>query len=316
MNRTSLCIVLATLFALGAPPVSAQLTAAKEGPIVYGHHHVAASNIEEQVKFFAGTLGGTPMKFGQNNADIVKFPGVFIFFRAQAPTGGTKGTTADHIGFSVPNLRAAIDKVKSNGYRVVTRSEVAATQAVVDDIAPVNANVSIAFVLGPDDVKVELLENKMQTVPVMLHHVHFFGQQNKEMRQWYVDVFGAKPREAPNFLVADLPGVALNFTASPTATVGTQGRAVDHVGFEVQGLAEFYQAPRREGHQARCALSRDSRGQSRDRVHHRPMGHVYRAHRGTRRALDWYEAWFSQRLCSGAPSRGRIDSAAASRCGV
>ena len=239
MNRRIPMVVLAALGALGITPVSAQLNAAKEGPIVYGHHHVAASNVEEQVKFFAGTLGGTPMKFGQNNADIVKFPGVFIFFRAQAPTGGTKGTTADHIGFSVPNLRQTIDRVKSNGYRVVTRSEVAATQQVVDDIAPINANVSIAFVLGPDDVKVELLENKQQTIPVMLHHIHFFGQQNAEMRQWYVDVFGAKPREAPNFLVADLPGVALNFTASPTATVGTQGRAVDHVGFEVQDLAAF-----------------------------------------------------------------------------
>ena len=69
----------------------------------------------------------------------------------------------NHIGFSVPNLRQALDRVKAGGYPIITRSEVAATQQVIDDIAPVNATTSIAFVMGPDEVKVELLENKQQT---------------------------------------------------------------------------------------------------------------------------------------------------------
>jgi len=221
-----------------ASTASAQLIAATDGPIVYGHHHVAASNIAEHKRFWADTLGGTAAKFG-NNAEIVKFPNVLIFFRDQKPTGGTIGTTANHIGLSVPNLRAVVDKVKANGFQMITRSEVAATQQVVDDIAPVNAQVSIAFALGPDEVKVELLEMKQQTVPVMLHHVHFFGQQNAEMRAWYAKVFGATPRDTPNFLAADLPGVALNFTASASPVAGTQGRAVDHIGFEVKNLEAF-----------------------------------------------------------------------------
>jgi catechol 2,3-dioxygenase-like lactoylglutathione lyase family enzyme len=228
-----------TVFVLAAASTaSAQLTAAKDGPIVYGHHHVAASDIAAHKKFWADTLGGTVTKFGAN-AEIVKFPNVFIFFRDQKPTGGTIGTTANHIGFSVPNLRAVVDKVKANGFKMITRSEVASTQQVVDDIALVNPTTSIAFALGPDDIKVELLENKQQPIPVMLHHIHFFGQQNAEMRAWYAKVFGAKPRDAANFLAADLPGVALNFSASPTPVVGTKGRAVDHIGFEVKNLEAF-----------------------------------------------------------------------------
>jgi len=238
MKRTRVLTALVVFVLAGASGASAQLLAAKEGPIVYGHHHVAASDIEAHKKFWADTLGGTAMKFG-NNADIVKFPNVLIFFRNQKPTGGTIGTTANHIGFSVPNLRAVVDKVKANGFKMITRSEVAATQQVVDDIAPVNATTSIAFALGPDDVKVELLENKQQSVPVTLHHIHFFGPQNMEMRAWYAKVFGAKPREAANFPAADLPGVALNFSASPTPVVGTTGRAVDHIGFEVRNLEAF-----------------------------------------------------------------------------
>ena len=103
-----------------------------------------------------------------------------------------------------------------------------------------NATTSIAFVMGPDDVKVELLENKQQTMPIALHHVHFFGPQNTEMRAWYEKVFGAKPRAAGGtFLVADLPGVALNFSPSPDPVIGTTGRSIEHIGFEVKDLEGF-----------------------------------------------------------------------------
>ena len=231
-----LALILVTLPS-SAP---AQLLAAKDGPIVYGHHHLAASDIPAQLKFFADTLGGTRITFGPQKIDVVKFPNVFIFFRNQKPTGGSKGTTVNHIGFSVPNLRQVLDRVKAGGYPIVTRSEVAATQQVIDDIAPVNATTSIAFVMGPDDVKVELLENKQQTTPIALHHVHFFGAQNAEMRAWYEKVFGAKPRPAGGtFLVADLPGVALNFSPSPEPVIGTSGRSLEHIGFEVKDLEAF-----------------------------------------------------------------------------
>ena len=208
-------------------------------PVVYGHHHVAASDIEAQKKFFTTALGGVAMKFGANNADIVKFPGVLVFFRAQKPTGGTIGTTVNHIGFGVPDLRAAVDRIKTAGYQMITRTEVAANIDVKDDVATTAAGGQIAFVMGPDDVKVELVQVKGQAQPIALHHVHFFGQQNAEMRAWYEKTFSAKPRQGGGFLVADLPGVALNFTQSPEATVGTSGRAMDHIGFEVKGLETF-----------------------------------------------------------------------------
>ncbi len=181
------------------------------------------------------------MKFG-NNADIVKFPNVLIFFRQQAPTGGTIGTTVNHIGFSVPDLRQTVDKIKANGFKMITRAEVAPAREVKDDIAvATDRNSAIAFALAPDDVKVELVEVKAQTIPITLHHVHFFGQQNTEMQAWYVKTFGAKPGTGGGgaFPNATLPGVALNFSPSANPVVGTQGRALDHIGFEVKNLEEF-----------------------------------------------------------------------------
>ena len=245
MQRGKLIFVVAAMSLLGAASgASAQLLAAKDGPVVYGHHHLSTANVEAQKKFLVDTLGGTALKIGTNNAEIVKFPNVLIFFRNQAPTGGTKGTTANHIGFSVPNLKPVVDKLKANGYKMVTATEAPAGRQIKDDIAaPAQpGGASIAFVMGPDETKVELVEAPKQTAPIQLHHIHFFSPRNTEMQAWYAKTFGATPRPpAPGsaFVTADLPGVALNFTQSTEPVVGTPGRAVDHIGFEVKNLEAF-----------------------------------------------------------------------------
>lgn len=248
MNRLFVPLI-AVLLVLSSPSTSlGQLLAAKDGPIVYGHHHLAVSDVEAHKKFWVGTLGGTVVTLGTGTTEAIRFPNVLLLMRAQAPTGGSKGTSVNHIGFSVPNLRQVVDTIKANGFRMVTRAEVAATQAVTDDIAVLNSNASIAFAMAPDDVKVELVENRAQTMPIALHHVHFFGPQNAEMQAWYAKVFGARPRAGGGaFLTADLPGVALNFTASPDPVVGTRGRAIDHIGFEVDNLEAFCKKLQAEG---------------------------------------------------------------------
>jgi catechol 2,3-dioxygenase-like lactoylglutathione lyase family enzyme len=230
--------VVLCLFAV-ASPSRAQLLVAKDGPVVYGHHHLNVTSIPADLKFFAETLGGTPVTLA--GRQIVKFPNVLVFLREQKPTGGTKGTSVDHIGFSVPDLRATIDKVKANGYRMVTKDEAPAPWVVTDDIArQAGRDIAIAFVMGPDDLKVELVEVKAQQTPIALHHVHFAGPDNKAMQEWYVKVFGAKAgNPGGTFQSATLPGVSLNFNQSAAPVVGTQGRVVDHIGFEIDHLADF-----------------------------------------------------------------------------
>ena len=241
MSRLRIALASALLLLASAPETSAQLASAKDGPIVYGHHHLNTTDVAAQKKFFVDTLGGKAVTIGTNNTEIVEFPNVLIFFRAnQAPTGGTRGTTVNHIGFSVPNLRQTVDKVKANGYRMITTTE-APGREVKDDIAgPLQpGGASIAFALAPDEVKVELVEAKNQKIPITLHHVHFFNPKNTDMQAWYVKTFGAKARNGGAFPAGDLPGVALNFSPSPDPVVGTQGRALDHIGFEVKDLEAF-----------------------------------------------------------------------------
>jgi len=253
--------VLVTLFlAVPTARASAQLLAAKEGPIVYGHHHVNATNPAEHKKFWADTLGGTVIKVGTDGREIIRMPNVLIFMREQAAKGGTKGSVHDHIGLSVPNLRQTLDKVKANGYRNITAADALPGQKVNGDIVELGTGAvsALAYILGPDDVKVEVLEMKAQKEPVKLHHIHFFGHQQAEMRDWYVKVFGATAATTanPNFITANLPGVGLNFSATTTPTAATAGRALDHIGFEVKNLADFLKRLEAQGIKPSVTLRR------------------------------------------------------------
>ena len=242
MTRLFGLAVLA-LFLLVPAGASAQLLAAKDGPIVYGHHHLSAANVDAAKKFWTEVLGGTLARVGTGTTEVVKIPNALIFFAARPATGGSKGTTFDHIGLSVPNLRAVLDKVKAAGFKVVTTAEAPPNVKVVDDIGVVDAGgvTGIGYVLGPDEVKIELVEMKAQKEPVANHHLHFFGEKQAEMQAWYVKTFGAQNRPAPNptMMSAGLPGLGMNFSQSAGPVVGTRGRAVDHIGFEVKNLEAF-----------------------------------------------------------------------------
>jgi catechol 2,3-dioxygenase-like lactoylglutathione lyase family enzyme len=171
---------------------------------------------------------------------MVKFPNVIIVFTERAPTGGSKGTTVNHVGFYVPSVRTMVDKVKAAGYRIVTREEMPPSQPVKDDIAYIDATkTNVAFAMLPEGTKVEFVENRSVSVPVSNHHVHFATDKIDEMQAWYVRTFGAKAGMRGTFKAADLPGVNLTFGGTTEPVVGTRGRAVDHIGFEVKNLEAF-----------------------------------------------------------------------------
>ena len=50
--RTATGLVLCVLMVM-VTDASAQLTAAKDGPIVYGHHHLNTTNVDAQKKFLS-----------------------------------------------------------------------------------------------------------------------------------------------------------------------------------------------------------------------------------------------------------------------
>ena len=230
-------IVLAVSLLTAAGQARAQLYA--EGPVTNGHYHFNVSDVDAHKRFWGDTLGGAAGTFGAGTP-IYKFPDALVFLREQTPEGSTIGSTVDHVGFSVPNLRAMVDRLVAAGYEMITADVSPPGAEIVDHIrllggGPVSG---IAFVIGPDDVKVEILERRDQDVAIVSDHVHFFGSANEQMRAWYVEHFGASSRAGPQpgFVAADLPALALNFTGTESSMLGTAGRVLDHIGFEVADL--------------------------------------------------------------------------------
>jgi catechol 2,3-dioxygenase-like lactoylglutathione lyase family enzyme len=216
----------------------------KQAPVIVGHYHLNVTSVDAHKKFWVDTLGGTMTKIG--NTDVVRFPDIFLFLHVQKPTGPTKGTALDHIGFAVPDVPALTTKVVANGYELTTGREPAPGEKVA---LPTAGNYGrFSYLLGPDGAKVELVTNMTPNAPpIVHHHVHFINKQYVEMQQWYMKAFNAtlRPGQTDFFIGADLPGVGymLNFfrwegdqsvTHMPTA-----GRVYDHVGFEVRALEEF-----------------------------------------------------------------------------
>ena len=221
-----LILILGLAMLIPARASMAQVAKGNDAGVSMGHVHFLVPDVEA-AKTFWTAMGGVPGKLGPN--DVFKFPGVLILVRKGDGTTPTVGSVVGHIGFHVPDTTAALARWKAAGLNT-----------------EVGQNPGQGFVWTPDKLlRVEILEDKTQTVPIAFHHVHFYiadtaGSSNVlEMQSWYVKMFGAKAGKRGQFDAADIPGANLTFTKSDTATVPTKGRMLDHIGFEIVGLEAF-----------------------------------------------------------------------------
>jgi catechol 2,3-dioxygenase-like lactoylglutathione lyase family enzyme len=219
-----------TAGAIWAGAAWAQPYTPNEAGVTNGHWHVNSRDVEVNKKIFEA-MGGVPGEAGSPLQRVI-FPGVMIILNlnqpggAPPPTGGTVGSSVNHIGFTVPNVQEAFAKWKAAGVPV----EPSAT-----------GRLDQAWVITPDGLKIEILENKTQTVPIRSEHVHFFMPESSfaDSQAWYVKLFGAKTGVRNNRPVADVPGAQLRWNKADAAQAPTKGRVLDHIGFDVTDLKAF-----------------------------------------------------------------------------
>ena len=244
MRRNIGFVLAAVLLTVGAGEGQAQSWAA-EGRIVHGHHHINTTDRAAQEHFWRDTLGGVPVAW--RDVHIFKFPHALVFFSDREPTGGTIGSALNHLGMWVPDTRAMLDRVRAAGYEVITEQELPHIDVQDGMVCSESQNTCIAYVLAPDDVKVELAENRGQTEPIRNHHLHFHTDDIEAMRDWYAEKFGAVKGMNGTFKVVDLPGVNIRFSQADGQMAPIRGRSYDHIGFEVDGLETFCQELEAQG---------------------------------------------------------------------
>jgi catechol 2,3-dioxygenase-like lactoylglutathione lyase family enzyme len=217
-----LMIVAAGLLSV---PAEAQLAPPNAAGVTYGHVHLNVRDIEVHKKLWVEHFGGVVVSKGPLTA--VKLPGMLIAFRQAAPTGGSMGTVMDHFGFKVRNMAEFLAAWRAAGY-AVTREFTGAE------------GFPNAYLMGPDEVRLEVQEDKTLDVKAVAYHLHFLTPDFAKLRDWYVETFSLTPRKRGTIeTTADAPGMNLSFQTSPTPTIGTKGRAIDHIGFEVKNLDAF-----------------------------------------------------------------------------
>jgi catechol 2,3-dioxygenase-like lactoylglutathione lyase family enzyme/predicted enzyme related to lactoylglutathione lyase len=206
----------------------AQPYAPNEAGVTMGHWHLNSRDVEANKKIFLA-MGGTDG--GPGRLQRVIFPGVVVNLNlgaADAPpaTGGTVGSVVNHVGFIVQNVQESVAKWKAAGVPVQPGN---------------NGRLDQAYVVTPDGLRIEILENKNQNVPIRHEHVHFFLPQAAiaESQAWYAKIFGAKPSSRNNAPLDDIPGVQLRFNKADMAQSPTKGRVLDHIGFDVTDLQGF-----------------------------------------------------------------------------
>ena len=106
-----------------------------------------------------------------------------------------------------------------------------------------------AYVVTPDGVRMEILEDKTQSVPIRNEHIHLSltAAEVPKAQAWYAKTFGGKAGARNDTPVVDLPGVQLRFAKADTKQAPTRGRVLDHIGFDVKDHQAFVKKLEAEG---------------------------------------------------------------------
>jgi catechol 2,3-dioxygenase-like lactoylglutathione lyase family enzyme len=225
MSTSTFALILALASAPTVGRVAAQPAPFNEVGVTMGHWHIISKDVEENKKIFLA-MGGK--LFMPGGAPLMMFPGVYINLTLgnEKGDGGTRGSVVNHVGFIVNNVQERVAQWKAADVAVLPGN---------------NNRLDQAYVETPDGVRIEILEDKTQAVPVRHEHVHFFLPEAEIPKAvaWYVRTFGGKSGTRNDQPVVDVPGGQLRFGKADMAQAPTRHRVLDHIGFDVKDHPAF-----------------------------------------------------------------------------
>ena len=236
--KTHVLVVLLFVSTLAAGSAAAQPAPVNQAGVTMGHWHIASKDVEANKKLFLAMGGKLYMPGGQ---PLIMFPGLYIslILGNEKVDGGTVGSVVNHVGFIVDNVQQRVAQWKAAGVTVLPGGAL-----------PTGGNrLDQAYVETPDGVRMEILEDKTQTVPIRNEHIHLAlpAAEIPKAQAWYAKTFGGQTATRNNAPVVNLPGVQIRFNAADTKQAPTRGRVLDHFGFDVNDHAAFVKRLEAEG---------------------------------------------------------------------
>jgi catechol 2,3-dioxygenase-like lactoylglutathione lyase family enzyme len=228
--KRTVFVALALAATLTGGTAAAQPAPVNQAGITMGHWHLASKDVEANKKLFVAMGGKLYMPGGQ---PLIMFPGLYIslILGNEKGEGGTVGSVVNHVGFVVDNVQRRVAEWKAKGVAVLPGGAL-----------PTGGNrLDQAYVETPDGVRMEILEDKTQTVPIRNEHIHFFlpAAEIPKAVAWYAKTFGGQAATRNNAPVVNLPGVQLRFNAADTKQAPTRGRVLEHFCFDTNDHPAF-----------------------------------------------------------------------------
>ena len=217
-----LCVLAVLLTA------SAQLPPPNAIGVATGHIHLNVGDVEAQKEFWID-LGAEVTSTG--SLEMLRIPGMYIILRDREPTGPSDGSTVNHFGFFVRDYTGI-------------RSKLLARSVEVNADRAENKQITIR---SPDGALIEFTEDNSMEVPIAFHHIHMDHTDQEGIRNWYVKIFGAESSSRRAWPSAVVPGGRIDVLKADAGREPTQGRAIDHIGFEVADMDAFADRLRAEG---------------------------------------------------------------------
>jgi catechol 2,3-dioxygenase-like lactoylglutathione lyase family enzyme len=241
LERLPTVIAMIALLML-ARSAAAQLSPPNAAGVAMGHLHYVVRDVAANKAFWVA-LGGKPILFNGTTEGAL-FPDVVVLLRQGEPNGGTEGSVVNHVAFRVQSI-AALERA---GFKVEYNEQYPGVASVhtpegerielFDDALATNLGFTID---GDGRDAVAERHNRKIAVPIIAHHIHLNvpTDQVAAAKEWYAKYFGGVRGKRWRYDAVDLPGININISGVATAQAPTQGRMLDHIGFEVVNLAAF-----------------------------------------------------------------------------
>ena len=214
--------LLVTILVFPVVPLQAQLGPPNSSGVSIGHVQLTVHDPDQHKKLW-GLLGAVVTHSG--SLELLRFPGIYIILTRGETSEGSEGSTVNHFGFAVKNVDDIHARLAAAGLPTVQEL----------------TNPKRWVTMFPDKIRIEFTEDPSLSVPIIGHHLHLSttAANTESLRSWYVKTFGGTAETRRGFPSVVFNGGEINLLQANAPQAPTKGRALDHIGFEVQGLEAF-----------------------------------------------------------------------------
>jgi hypothetical protein len=236
--KTRILLALALAAAVSAlaqtpPAATAPAITPNAAGVSFLHIHLFVRDVDAQRNFWLALTGpqaGRGINIGTTSVSITK----------GEPKGGNAGSAIENVTFRVKDLKDTLAKLEAAGGNRIP-----------------GGAANSAFVLAPEDVKIELVEDRSLAGPPVYDHVQLNLNSIAENLPWHQKWLGAVT--APGGWT--IPGTIVKVTEGKTAPT-SKGTSLDHVAFDVGSLDAFLKKLEAGGiaHEPVMKISNGARG--------------------------------------------------------